>query len=113
LIDSFWLPGGTQFAAFLSAFIVCVELFALPFLLGMRVSSALRVVSMGCGWIAAGIWISLSIWLQVTVNEVANIGFMGEIVTLTPGLWAILLSIGLGLLSAWSTWGLWPLGRKK
>lgn len=108
LIASFWLPGGMTLAYFLSAFIVVAEVFALPFLLSMRVSSAFRFVSMVFGWIVPALWIKLGLWLIFTDNAVSNIGFLGSLFQLTPGWWNVMFSVALGILATWASWGMWP-----
>jgi len=111
LIESFWLPGGKPFAYFLSGFIVVAEVFALPFLLNMRVSTLMRYVSMVMGWLVSAMWLTISLWLQLTTNVIDNIGFLGTHVSLTPGWWTVLFSIALAMLAAWASWGMWPRGR--
>ena len=113
LFDSFWLPGGTGFTHFLVAVLVVVEVFSLPFLLRIRVSQAMRVFSMLCGWLVAVIWLYISLWLALSTNALDNIGMLGTIVKLTPGWWSVLVSLGLGVLAAWSSWGMWPLKSRK
>ena len=113
LLDSFVLPGGSRTAQILAAVIVIAEVFALPFLLRMRLSPAMRVVSMVCGWLVALIWLALSLWVMLSVNAISNIGFLGDVVHLTPGWWTVLFSVALGILAAWASWGMWPMTRKK
>jgi hypothetical protein len=113
MFDSFWLPGGAGFAHFLVSLLVIVEVFSLPFLLRIRVSLAMRFFSMLCGWLVAGIWLYVSLWLAVSTNAIDNIGILGTIVKLAPGWWAVLVSLGLGILAAWSSWGMWPLKTRK
>ncbi len=112
LVQSFWLPGGAPFAHFIAAFIIVCEVFALPFLLNMRVSTAMRVVSMVLGWIVSVLWLAISLWLQLTTNAVSNIGFLGTHVHLMPGWWTVLFSIAIGILAVWSSWGMWPLVKR-
>lgn len=112
LIDSFWLPGGTPTANILGCIIVICELFALPFLLRMNLSPLMRVVSMVLGWIVPVIWLFLSLWINLTVNAISNIGYLGTVVQITPGWWTFYISIAIGLLAIWSSWGLWPIKRK-
>lgn len=45
----------------IAAIIVTTEVFALPFLLRMRLSPLMRIASMVCGWFAALIWLWISI----------------------------------------------------
>lgn len=113
LIESFWLPGGVRGAHLLTALIVITELFAVPFLVRMRLSKAMRILSMICGWAVVLIWLGLSLWLVLSVNAIHNIGFLGTIFDLQPGWWAILFSTALGILSVWASWGMWPLRGKK
>lgn len=112
LIESFWLPGGDPFARFLSSLIVASELFALPFLLRMKLSSLMRVISMVLSWIVPIVWISLSLWVNLTTNAISNMGFLGSVVRITPGVYTVLISIALAILSIWSSWALWPILNK-
>jgi hypothetical protein len=113
LIESFWLPGGVKVAHLVTAVIVITEVLALPFLLRMRMSLAMRVLCMVCGWFVAIIWLGLSIWLIETVNAIHNVGFLGTVIELEPGWWAVWFSVALGILSVWASWGMWPATPKK
>ena len=113
LLESFWLPGGVPVAHLLGGIIVVSEVFALPFLFGMRLSPSTRIISMILGWLTPLIWLKLSLWLNLTINAVSNMGFLGTTVRLIPGWWAVFFSIAIGLLAAWASWGLWPGKRKK
>jgi hypothetical protein len=113
LMISFELPLGDRFAYFLGAFIVTVEVFALPFLLRMPLSPAFRWFSIACGWLAALAWLKISLWLVVTDSLAENVGYLGTLVDLMPGWWAVFISIALVVLALWSSWGMWPLKRKK
>jgi len=111
LVESFWLPGGKPLAFFLSGLIVVAEVFALPFLLNMRVSSVMRIISMVMSWIVPAVWLTVSLWLQLTTNAVTNIGLLGTHVSLMPGWWTVLFSVALSMLAIWASWGMWPWGR--
>lgn len=113
LLESFWLPGGVTFAHALGGIIVIFEVFALPFLIGMRLSPLARVLSMSFGWLVPFIWLVLGFWINLTVNNISNIGFLGAVVSITPGWWVIFVCIALGILSAWASWGMWPLPAKQ
>ena len=113
LVESFWLPGGVRLAHFLTASIIITEVLALPFLLRIRLSPAMRQLSMVCGWVVALTWLVVSLWLMLTVNAIHNIGFIGVAVDLQPGWWAVLFSISIAILSAWASWGMWPMRMKK
>jgi hypothetical protein len=68
----------------------------------------MRIVSMVFGWVVPVIWLGLSLWVMVTTNAITNIGFVGTVLTLTPGWWALLFSLALAILSVWASWGMWP-----
>lgn len=113
LVESWDLPGGTIGAYLLVDVILVAELLALPFLLRLKLSPLARIVSMIMTWIVPVIWLVVSLWLNVTINAVSNVGMLGTLVQLVPGWWAIFVSIALGLLAAWASWGMWPCRRKK
>jgi len=88
--------------------LVVAEVFALPFLLRMRLSPAFRYLSMILSCLAAFMWIFLALRIVLSDNATNSIGFLGTLVTLTPGYWAIFISLSLGILAVWSAYGLWP-----
>ncbi len=113
LLSSFDMPGGIRMAYFLGALLVSAEVFALPFLLRMPVSRAFRWFSMLCGWLAAAIWVKISFFIIFSDSPIDNVGYLGTLVKLTPGWWALFLSLALVILAIWASWGLWPGKRKK
>lgn len=106
------LPGGETFAIMAATVVVTLEVLALPFLLRLRLSVAMRVVSMVVGWLALAIWFVISIG-NVLSGSVVNGGLLGATVPLPVGWWSVLFCIALGTLAAWSAWGMWPLGKRK
>ena len=108
LIESYWLPGGDPIARLLAGIIVASEVFALPFLLGMKLSPLMRVFSMSLGWLVALIWIKIAFWLVMTINAVPNIGYLGTVVRLIPGWWSVFFGFALAILAGWASWGMWP-----
>ena len=112
LLESFALPGGSTTAYFIGSLLVTSEVLALPFLLRLEVSPLMRVTSMALGWLVPMIWIFLSLWLKLTSSTVSNIGFLGTVVHIIPGWWAVFISISILFLSIWASWGLWP-GKRK
>ncbi len=108
LFGSFGFPGGHPFAHFLAGFIIVSELFAIPFLLRLKLSPLARIISMVLGWLVALEWLYVSLFLALTINAVTNIGFLGTVISLIPGWWTIFISVALGLLSIWASWGMWP-----
>jgi len=112
LVKTFGFAGGVGYAYFLAAFLVVAEVFALPFLLRMPLSPAFRWVSMVLGWIAAAIWIKITIWLVTQGSAVVSVGFLGTLVDIMPSWWVVFMSLTFGILAAWSAWGLWP-GKRR
>jgi hypothetical protein len=108
LVTSFKFPGGIWYAHFIAEFLIVAEVFALPFLLRMPLSTTFRWFSMILGWFVALIWANITIWLVVQDSGVTNVGFLGTAVALIPGWWAIFISVALGILAAWASWGMWP-----
>jgi len=102
------LPLGNGLSSAFAPLLIASEVFAVPFLLRMRLSPAFTYFSMGLGWVAALAWIFVSIWLNVGGVSAETVGFLGTVVTLAPGLWAVFISFALGILATWSSWGLWP-----
>lgn len=113
LIPSFNLPIGEVLTYAIAPVIVAAELFALPFLLRMKLSVAFRWFSMMLGWLVAALWVFISLWVVTTQPTAETIGFLGTLVSLVPGWWAVLISASLGILATWSSWGLWPGTRAK
>lgn len=111
LVVSFNLPGGEQFSYFLTSLLVVAEVFALPFLFRLSLSKAFRWFSLGCMWLVPVIWLFITLWLAGKDLDFANIGFLGTLVNIMPGWWAIFISLSFIILAAWSTWGMWPLGK--
>ena len=113
LVESWWLPGGSMTAYWLVATILIAELLALPFLLRLKLSPLARSLSMIMAWIVPVLWLGISLWLNLTINAVSNAGMLGTLVQLIPGWWTTCVAIALGLLAAWTSWGMWPPRLKK
>lgn len=97
------LPINDQSLIFIaSAKIVIVEVFALPFLLGMRLSKLMRAISA-----LLGVAISL-FWFFITLTNAhtSNSGLLGDTVSLPGGivavLWSSLLLGSIGYVLYWT-----------
>ncbi len=108
LIISFNLPLSDAWTFALAPTLIAAELFALPFLLRMKLSIAFRWLSMFLGWLVPALWLFISFVAVTTQPNAETIGFLGTVVDVVPGWWAVLASFALGVLAAWSGWGLWP-----
>lgn len=99
LIESYWLPGGKVFARLLSFLIVFSELFAIPFLLNMKLSAIIRNISISFSFVLPIIWLFLTTWTTFTINSLSNLGLLGSIVAIKPAFVWIIFSLGLVSLS--------------
>lgn len=108
VLADMWLPGGADIAPVRAAVIVTLEVAALPFLLGMRLSPAMRVVSMVAGWLVVAAWFAASLWTNLSPHVIASSGLLGDTITVPVGWWSVLLCVSLGILAGWAAWGMWP-----
>ena len=107
------LPGGRPTAYLLASSIVITEVLAIPYLLRMRLSLSMRIISMVMGWVVAILWSGIAIWLTLTGSQVTNVGLLGSVLALTSGWLPISLGFILGGMAAWVSWGMWPLENRK
>lgn len=114
VIYNMWLPAIDSVAAsLLAALVVMAEVFMVPFLLGMRLSPAMRVLSMGLGWLVTIWWIVTLVWQNVTGSAPETSGLLGATVAVPAGWWSALFMLGIAVLVAWVSWGQWPVARRK
>ena len=112
LLQTFAFPGGDVIAHLVASIIVVSEVFALPFLLELNLSPLMRVVSMVFGWVAPLMWFILALWLIFSATAATNTGLLGTVVDIVPGWWMVYITVALGLMAGWASWGLWPLKYK-
>lgn len=115
VIDDMWLPGvNTALATVLASVLVVAEVFALPFLLRLQLSIAMRFVSMVLGWLVGAWWLAVLVWQNISASALANNGLLGSTVELPVGWWTVALQCAVLVLIGWASWGLWPVsGRTK
>jgi hypothetical protein len=101
------LSGGLMYVA--AAGIVIAEVFALPFLLSMRLSRGMRILSMMLGWLVIAKWLAFTILAALEGVEPA---LLGATIGLPEGWWAVFVVLSLGILTAWTSWGMWPFERQ-
>lgn len=105
IIDGIWEAGGSGAASVLAAAIVVCEVFSLPFLLNMRVTPLVRVVSLACGWFTAGVWFVIALWQAAASSTVLNQGYFGATVPITnDGVMLLLSSVLLAAVAAVTLW---------
>ena len=107
LLETFNFPGDHT-GRFVAVTLVVCGVFALPFLLRMKLSIGMRWFSMFAGWVVPAIWLFASLWVNVFQISITNAGYLGASVQLLPGWWTVAVAVALGILAVWSSWGLWP-----
>lgn len=113
LAESWGMPGGITFSSWLIALLIFAEIFALPFLLRLKLSPLARIASMVMTWAVPAIWVFISLWINLSTSVILNAGMMGTVVQLMPGWWVTLIAVAIGVLAAWASWGMWPKIYKK
>ncbi len=112
IISDYWLPGGHGTDTLVACLIVMAEVFALPFLLRMRLSPLMRWVGLASSVIVPAIWIKLSVFSFVQGAPLANGGIVGYAVDVPTMTIQLVLSFFLLALALYTAYGLWP-NRKK
>jgi hypothetical protein len=113
LMADYWLPGGQGTATLLAGLIVMTEVFALPFLLQMRLSPLMRWFSLVCSVLAAVIWLKLALVTTFESTAITNSGMLGVKVAVPAGAIQLVVSLVLLGLATWSAYGLWPYSHPK
>lgn len=111
LADS-WLPGGDAWMPIYAGVIVALEVLALPFLLSMKLSKAMRAMSMVFGWLVVLAWLVISVG-SVVDGHIAESGLLGATAPLPTGWWSVSFCAGLAVLAIWAAWGMWPLKNRR
>lgn len=108
VLSGFNFPGGETTAFLVAVITVIAEVFALPFLLRMRLSPAFRIVSMVFGWIAVTALVKFALWMAIVQPPIAAEGTLSELLSALPGWWMVFGAFGLVVLAVWAAWGMWP-----
>lgn len=115
-LSGYWLLNGQSSDKLVAALLVTAEVFALPFLLRVRISPLMRIFSLLAGWYVAIMWLILSVWVITAPNALQNAGILGATVPLHPGLWQVIFSLillGLVGLISWDQRSILRLRRNK
>ncbi|MNR47772.1 hypothetical protein D3C85_1669190 [compost metagenome] len=90
-----------------------LEVAALPFLLRMPLSLAMRFVSMASGWLVVVFWLAVQVYLNVNGISSDNSGLLGTVVETNVSWMTVFGLLLLGAFAAWISWGMWPLAHRK
>jgi len=104
VIRSYGLPMASELALPFAALVVCLEIFAIPYLLWMKLSPLMRWVSMISGWIAIAYWLVVGIWQGVTDVYIPNAGLFGAKILMPQGRWLVSYCAVLLILMIYVVW---------
>ena len=113
IISSYGIPLDDAFNDVAAAVIVTLEVFAIPFLLMMRLSSLMRVVSMVSGWLVLIFWLAVGIWQSTVSFYIPNAGLFGSEINLPQGWWLVFYVTALVTISIYVSCSLWPVERRR
>lgn len=97
---SFGFPGGNATAIVLAVLIPLAEIMALPYLLSMKLPPKVYAVSRASVLVAAGLWVLVACWTNITGNNQDSLGIFGSTLY-TPNQWWSVIFVGL---IAWAAW---------
>lgn len=100
-------------ATLFAGLIVFSEIFAIPFLLRMRLSPLFRWFSLICSGLVPLLWAILLLVRSCSAEATTNAAVFGSKLPVDFGLWVFLWVVFLSILFAWSGEGLAPDSVKK
>jgi hypothetical protein len=109
IIATYGLPANDVFNKVAAALIVILEVFAIPFLLMMRLSLLMRVVSMVAGWLVLIFWLAVGVWQSMVSFYIPNAGLFGSKIDLPQGWWLVFYMVALITLTVYVSYHLWPI----
>ncbi len=99
VLAGYQLPGGYSTGSLLAALLVTLEVFTVPYLLMMRLSPLMRLLSLACGVVSGLIWLVLGLRLLFLADTAMSNGLLGATLAVTGGwypiLFAVVLIVGL------------------
>lgn len=95
VLAAYHLPGGYPMGLMFAAFLVTLEVFTVPYLLMMRLSPLMRLLSLACGVAVALKWLSLGLLLVLHGDVTMNNGLLGATLAMTGGWLPLLFALAL------------------
>lgn len=93
VLMTYWPASMAQMALPLAALLVVLEVFAIPYLLAMRLSPLMRIVSAKCGLLVSLYVIAVGVYGATAAPVGVNAGILGGYVSLAGDWWTILLGL--------------------
>lgn len=97
IMDNYQLPGGSSTVKVLVFAMAISGVFALPFLLRMRLSPLFRIVSVTLLNVHSLIWLVLGIWVTLNNPPLSGTGIFGSLLSSIPD--GAVLPLGIALTS--------------
>lgn len=107
---NFGLPGGMITAMIIAVALPTTEIAALPYLLSMKPPRHMYQVSRHFVLIAAGLWVIIALWTNLTGNNAGSLGLFGATLE-TPNAWWSVIFVGLLAWAAWLMYQAKPIRR--
>jgi hypothetical protein len=111
VIASYDMPLLSDVNLLAAALLVCLEVFAIPWLLWMNLSYLMRIVSLVSAWLALLCWFIIGVWQSLVGFYIPNAGLFGAKIMLPQGWWLVSYSVVLLILLGYVTWKSAPFTR--
>lgn len=89
IIGGFGLPIDQSYAPVIAAIVVTLEVLAVPSLLQMKLSPAMRWLSRSSGWVVLVWWLGIGIWESSVDFTIQGSGLFGASIGLPCGWWLV------------------------
>ena len=103
IIDHLWALTDKELGAVIAACVAISEVFALPYLLGMQLSRAMRALTGLFAFIAASYWYAIGWRTAYGAVLLADTGLGGTYLRIPAGAWLMWFGAGVFMLLAWYT----------
>lgn len=105
VVGGFGLSIDQSFMPVIAALVVTLEVLAVPSLLQMKLSPAMRWLSRSSGWIVLLWWLGIGIWESSAEFTIQSSGLFGAAIGLPCGWWLVSYMVILLTLNGYVAWG--------
>lgn len=104
VVAHFWPDITGEMGLLVATLAVTAQVFALPFLLGMRLTLAMRLLSITCAIGAVAYWSVVAMAGAAMEAGLVNTGLAGPGVAIPNGPWLLVMMLGVATMLAWYLW---------
>jgi len=104
VITGFGLPIDPAFNSVITALVVTLGVFAVPSLLQMKLSPAMRWFSRVSGWLVLIWWLFIGVWQSFVEQMIPNTGLFGADIRIPCGWWLVSYMVVLLTLNGYVAW---------